>query len=170
MKGGVPILSPEWGGSHIAQRRKPWEHRQHEHPTAPNGATEFTDTSHSSAHYGAIQAKCFCDPQGLRHWAMLAFAPFGALVASRFGGSRSYFDGLQHERRAGFGGGIRWIVRNSRPVIARSLRRSNPAGFWDDIGHPAGRGIATSRNAPRDDEEENRVVRWLTLILRRGSA
>ena len=91
--GGLPILSPEWGGSHIAQRRKPWEHRQHEHPTAPNGATEFTDTSHSSTRYGAIQPKCFHDPQGLRHWAMLASAPFGALVDSGFGGSASYFDG-----------------------------------------------------------------------------
>ena len=35
----------------------------------------------SSAHYGAMQPKCFRDPQGLRHWAMLAVAPFGALVA-----------------------------------------------------------------------------------------
>jgi hypothetical protein len=59
---------------------------------------------------------------------------------------------------------------NSRPVIARSLRRSDLARFWDVIGHTATRGIATSLNAPRDDEEENRVVRWLTLILRRSSA
>ncbi len=87
MKGGVPILSPEWGDSPIAQRRKPWEHRQHQHPTAPDGATEFTGTSHSSARYGAIQAKCFRDPQGLRHWATLAVAPFGALAAAEFGGS-----------------------------------------------------------------------------------
>ena len=53
---GLLVFSPEWGGSPIAQRRKPWEHRAHQQPTAPNGATEFTDTSHSSARYGAIQS------------------------------------------------------------------------------------------------------------------
>ena len=90
--GGLPILSPEWGGSHIAQRRKPWEHRQHQHPTAPDGATEFIRTINSSARYGAVQANCFRNTQGLRHWAMLAVAPFGALVASLFSGSRSHFD------------------------------------------------------------------------------
>ena len=93
------ILSPGWGGSPIAQRRKPWEHRQHQQPTAPDGATEFIRTSHSSARYGAIQAKCFRDPQGLRHWAMLASAPFGALVDSGFGGSASYFDRLSMSGR-----------------------------------------------------------------------
>ena len=89
----VPILSPEWGGSHIAQRRKPWEHCAHHQPTAPDGATEFIRTSHSSAHYGAMQPKCCHDPQ-LRHWAMLAVAPFGALVASGFGGSAHTSTGL----------------------------------------------------------------------------
>ena len=58
---------------------------------------------------------------------------------AEFGGSTHTSTGLQHERRAGFGGGIRWIVRNSHPVIARSLRRSNLAGFWDGIGHAATR-------------------------------
>ena len=60
-----------------------------------------------------------------------------------------------------------------RPVIARSLRRSTAkqhreaaaqahlAHFWESIGHTASREIATSLIAPRDDEEENRAVRWL---------
>ena len=60
--------------------------------------------------------------QGLRHWATLAVAPFGAVVDFAVRWLRSYFDVAQHERRAGFGGGIRWIFRNSRPVIALSLR------------------------------------------------
>ena len=164
MPQGLPILSPEWGGSPIDQRRKPWEHRPHQQATAPDGATGFTSTSHSSARYGAIQPKCFHDPQGLRHWATLAVAPFGAFVASRFGGSGSYFDGAQHERRAGFGGGRKFfseLTPRHHPVIARSLRRSDLAGFWEVIGHTASREIATSLIAPRDDEEESRAIRWL---------
>ena len=70
----------------------------------------------------------------------------------RYSRTTLYFDEAQHERRAGFGGGRRGIFRNShhrhRPVIARSLRRSDLADFWEGIGHRAGRGIATSLIAP----------------------
>ena len=112
---GLPILSPEWGGNHIAQRRKPWELRAHQHPTAPNGATEFTGTSNSSARYGAVQPKCFCDPQGLRHWAKLAVAPFGALVASPSGGSTHTSTGLSMSG----GRGSRWsVVSGEFPALS----------------------------------------------------
>jgi hypothetical protein len=42
--------------------------------------------------------------QGLRHWAKLAVAPFGAVVDFAVQWLHSYFDGAQLERRAGFGG------------------------------------------------------------------
>ena len=87
-------------------------------------------------------------------------------MAARFGGSCSYFDGAQHERRAGFAVGwlvvsgqlsvvsCQWSVVScqwsvvSRPVIARSLRRSDLAGFWEIIGHTAGREMGFAAVAP----------------------
>ena len=35
------IFSPGWGGSSIAQRRKPWEQSHHQLSLAPDGATGF---------------------------------------------------------------------------------------------------------------------------------
>ena len=99
---GVPILSPEWGGSPIAQRRKPWEHRQHQQPTAPNGATEFTGTSHSSARYGATQSKPFRNPPRLTPLGYAGCRPIRGFGGFAIRWLHSYFDGAQHERRAGF--------------------------------------------------------------------